>query len=423
MAQKRGKGFSVITHPLLAVGLFLIMGYLGGRAANALALPRVSGYLLSGILFSPSLFNILSSQMIDEKLCIITEIALSIIAYSIGGSLVLDRLKRVGKTVLWITLFQGVCAFLLTVVFLLPAMPFLTGFQGLEHSLLKTYLPMALVLGALSVATASSPLLAIISELRASGPFTTTLLGVTAISYCLCIIFFALATTITNTLIYPEAVFGIKVLGEAMGKIICSMLLGIPAAIFLKIIARLVRRREALLMVILGILFATSGLASLLKLSPLLPNMVVGFIIVNAERRHRDFFLVVEQIQEPLFGLFFGLAGAYIDLRILKAGGLLTAAILVIRMGAKELGVWIGTRISRAPKNVKKYLGIALFPQANLVVGLVLIGKEIFPSPMVSNFLINVVIGAVVISQLIGLPLVKYTLEKTGEAITAEENL
>jgi len=103
--------------------------------------------------------------------------------------------------------------------------------------------------------------------------------------------------------------------------------------------------------------------------------------------------------------------------------GLLTAAILVIRMGAKELGAWIGTRISRAPKNVKKYLGIALFPQANLVVGLVLIGKEIFPSPMVSNFLINVVIGAVVISQLIGLPLVKYSLEKTGEAITTEENL
>ena len=68
-------------------------------------------------------------------------------------------------------------------------------------------------------------------------------------------------------------------------------------------------------------------------------------------------------------------------------------------------------------------MGIALFPQANLVVGLVLIGKEIFPSPMVSNFLINVVIGAVVISQLIGLPLVKYSLEKTGEAITTEENL
>jgi len=413
----------MITHPLLAVGLLLILGYLGGRAANALKLPRVSGYLVAGMLFSPSFFNILSSQLIDRDLYVITEMALSIIAYSIGGSLVLDRLKRVGKSVLWITLSQGGSVFVLTVAFLLPAMPFLTGFQGSEYSLLETYLPMALVIGALSIATASSPLLAIISELRARGPFTTTLLGVIAISYGLSIIFFALASAIASILIYPGAVFGIKMLGEAMGEIIFSLLLGIPAAMFLITIARAVRRREALLMVILGILFGTSGVASLLKLSPLLANMVVGFVIVNLERRHHDFFLVVEQIQEPMFGLFFGLAGAHIDLRILKAAGLLTVAILVIRMGGKQLGAWIGTRVSRTPSNVKKYMGLALFPKANLAMGLVLMGKEVFPSPIVSNFLVNVVVGAVIISQLIGLPLVKYALGKVGETITAEEGL
>ncbi|NOQ95892.1 MAG: sodium:proton antiporter [Desulfobacterales bacterium] len=413
----------MIAHPLLAVGLLLILGYLGGRAANALKLPRVSGYLVVGMLFSPSFFNILSSQLVDKDLYVITEMALSIIAYSIGGSLVIKRLKRVGKSILWITLSQGGSVFILTVAFLLPAMPFLTGFQGSEYSLLETYLPMALVIGALSISTAASPIVAIISELRASGPFTTTLLGVTAISYCLSIIFFALASTIANILIHPGAVFGIKMLGEAMGEIIFSLFLGIPAAVFLKTIARLVRRREALLMVVLGVIFGTSGVASLLNLSPLLANMVVGFIIVNLERRHHDFFLVVEQIQEPLFGLSFCLAGAHIDLRILKAAGLLTAVILVIRMGGKYLGVWIGTKVSRVPKYVKKYLGLALFPKANLAVGLVLMVKEVFPLPIVSNFLVNVVVGTVIISQLIGLPLVKYALGKVGETITAEKGL
>ena len=413
----------MIAHPLLAVGLLLILGYLGGRAANALKLPRVSGYLVAGMLFSPASFNILSSRLVDRDLYVVTEMALSIIAYSIGGSLALDRLKRVGRSILWISLFQGGIVFLLTVAFLLPAMPFLTGFQGSEYNLLETYLPMALIIGALSIATAASPLLAMISELRARGPFTTTLLGVTAISYGLSIIFFALANNIANILIHPGAVFGIKMLGGAMGEIILSLLLGIPAAMLLKIIAHLVHRREALLMVILGILFATSGVASSLKLSPLLANMVVGFVIVNLERRHYDFFLVVEQIQEPLFGLFFCLAGAHIDLRIVKAAGLLTVAILVIRMGGKQIGAWIGTKVSRAPKNVKKYLGIALFPKANLAVGLVLVGKEVFPLPIVSNYLVNVVVGAVIISQLIGLPLVKYALEKVGETIAAEEDL
>ena len=273
------------------------------------------------------------------------------------------------------------------------------------------------------MATASSPLLAIITELKASGPFTTILLGVTAISYGLAIIFFALATATADILIHPGAVFSIKILVEVVAEIVFSLLLGISAAIVLKIIARLVLRREALLMVILGILLSVSGIASLLNLSPLLANMVVGFIIVNVERRRHDFFLVVEQIQEPLFGLFFGLAGAHINLGILKASGSLTLSILIIRMVGKQLGAWIGTRVTQAPKNVKKYLGLALFPKANLAMGLVLIGTEVFPQPVVSSFLVNVVVGSVIISQLIGLPLVKYALQKAGETVSHEEEL
>jgi Kef-type K+ transport system membrane component KefB len=411
----------MIAHPLLAVGLLLILGYLGGRGANAIRLPRVSGYLVVGMLLSPSFFDILSSQLVDRDLNIIVEITLSIIAYFIGGSLVLDRLTRLGKSIFWITLSQAGSVFLLTVTLLLPAMPLLSGLQGSEYSLSGTYLPLALLIGAVSIATASSPLLAIISEMKASGPFTTTLLGVTAISYGLSIIFFALATNIANTLIYPDAIFSLKTIEEAVQEIVFSLLLGIPPAIVLKVIARLVHRREALLMVILGTLFTTSGIAATFNISPLLANMVVGFVVANLERRHHDFFLVVEQIQEPLFGLFFGLAGANIDLRILKATGLLTAAILVIRMGSKGLGAWIGSKVTRAPSNVKKYLGLALFPKANLAVGLVLMSKEIFPLHKVSTFLVNVVVGTVIVSQLIGLPLVRYALQKAGETITPRE--
>lgn len=413
----------MIAHPLLAVGLLLILGYLVGRAANVLKLPRVSGYLVAGILLGPSFFNVLSSDLVGKDLYVIIEITLSIISYSIGGSLAIDRLRRVGRSILWITFFQAGSVFFLTVLFLLFAMPFFGGLQSSEYSLLGTYLPIALIIGAISMATASSPLLAIITELKARGPFTTILLGVTAISYGLAIIFFALATATADILIHPGAVFSIKILVEVVAEIVFSLLLGISAAIVLKIIARLVLRREALLTVILGILLSVSGIASLLNLSPLLANMVVGFIIVNVERRRHDFFLVVEQIQEPLFGLFFGLAGAHINLGILKASGSLTLSILIIRMVGKQLGAWIGTRITQAPKNVKKYLGLALFPKANLAMGLVLIGTEVFPQPVVSSFLVNVVVGSVIISQLIGLPLVKYALQKAGETVSYEEEL
>jgi Kef-type K+ transport system membrane component KefB len=405
----------MVTHPLLAVGLLLISGYWGGRAANIVKLPRVSGYLVAGMLLSPSFSNVLSHDLIDKDLYVVTEIALGIIAYTIGGSLVLERIKHLGKSILWITLSQAWAAFLLTAVFLIPAIPLLTGLTGSEYNLVSTYLPLALVIGAISVATAPGAVLAIISELKAGGPFTSILLGIIALDDGLAIIFFAFAGAAAHALIHPGTVSWVEMVGEAVAEIGLSILLGILAGMVLKYMAPLVHRREALLMVILGMVFSTIGVASLFGLSPLLASMVVGFVIVNLERRHRDFFLVIEQIEEPLFGLFFGLAGAHIDLVVFKSAGLLAVAILVLRIIGKQVGTWAGAKFSHAPENVQKYLGMALFPQAGVTIGLVLLGREIFHVPVVANILVNAVIGSVIINELISPPLVKHALIKADE--------
>jgi Kef-type K+ transport system membrane component KefB len=212
-------------------------------------------------------------------------------------------------------------------------------------------------------------------------------------------------------------------LGEAVAEIGFSLLLGALAGIVLKYTASMVRRREALLMVILGAVFCTSGIAASLNISPLLPNMVLGFIIVNLHRGRHDLFLVVEQIEEPLFGLFFALAGARIDLGVLKSAGLLALAILAARMSGKQLGTWVGAKISNTPRNVGKYLGLGLFPQAGVTIGLVLIAEEIFPATPVASILVNAIIGSVIINELIAPPLLKYALLKAGESPIAEEGL
>lgn len=404
----------MITHPLLGIGLLLVLGYWGGRAANAVKLPRVSGYLVAGMLLSPSFFNVLARRLIDQELCIVTEIALSIIAYSIGGSLVYDRLKRLGGNILWITVTQAVGAFLVTTAILVFTLPILTDLRGPEYDLLGTYLPMALVIGAMAVASAPGAVLAIISELQAAGPFTMILLGVIALSDGLAIIFFALASTAAHVLLDPGAVSWIAMLGASAAEISLSLLLGSLGGAWLILMARLVRRRESLLMVILGTLFLVSGIAVLAHLSALLANMVVGFIIINLERRHHEFFLVIEQIEDLLFGLFFSLAGAHLDLGVIKSAGLLALAILVVRMGGKQFGAWAGAKISRASKIVKNYLGLTLMPQAGVTIGLVLMAQEIFPAALAS-ILVNAVIGAVIINELVAPPLVKYALLKAGE--------
>lgn len=406
----------MITHPLLAVGILLILGWAGGRAANAMGLPRVTGYLLAGLLTGPAVFHVLSRTLVDKDLYVITEMALGVIAYAIGGSLVYERLKRLGSSILWITWAQAVGAFVVTSALLLPILPYLTHLVGPEYNLWRTYLPLVLVIGAISVATAPGAVLAIISELKASGPFTTTLLGVIAIDDGLAIMFFAFAEAASRALLNPLTSAWLPLLGGAFLEIALSLALGLAAGLVLQFLARFIRRREALLMVILGIIFAVSGLAALHQLSPLLANMVVGCFIVNREARHHDFFLVVEQIEEPLYGLFFALAGAHLDLSILKSAGLLAVAILVFRISGKQIGVWAGARISRAPDAIRQYLGLGLFPQAGVSIGLVLMAREIFPSPSVAGILVSGVIGTVIINELVAPPLVKYALVKVGEA-------
>lgn len=413
----------MLTFPLLGVGLLLILGYWGGRAANLIKLPRVSGYLGIGILLSPSTFNILDRELVNEDFYVITEMTLAIIAYTIGGSLIIKELKRLGGMILWVTISQAIGALLLTTVVLTHTLPFLTNLRGSEYDLLRTYLPMALVFGAISVATAPGAVIAIVSEFKARGPFTSTLLGVIAIDDGLAIVFFALAGAAAHFMIDPGSVPWMWMMEGAVAEIAFSVLLGIIAGAALKFMARLIRRREALLMVILGVIFVTTGLASVFKLSALLANMIVGFIIVNFETRHHDFFLVIEHIEEPLYGLFFGLAGTCMDLQILRFSGLLAIVILVIRIAGKQLGTWIAAKTCGAPENVKKYLGLGLFPQAGVSIGLVLIAREIFPVPEVANVLVNAVIGSVILNELITPPLVKYVLVKTGETFNAEKNV
>jgi Kef-type K+ transport system membrane component KefB len=412
----------MITHPLLAVGVLLILGWTGGRASNALGLPRVTGYLLAGLLLGPSIFNLFPRRLIDKDLYVITEMALGIIAYSIGGSLVYQRLQRLGRSIVWITFTQAVGAFVSSAVFLSLLIPVVTNLRGVEFNFWNTSLPLALIIGAISVATAPGAVLAIISEFKASGPFTTTLLGVIAIDDALAIMFFALAEAGARSLVHPLAPSWIQLLSDGFLEIVLSLALGLAAGFLLEYLARIIRRREALLMVILGGIFSVSGLATIGHLSPLLANMALGCVIVNRAARHHDFFLVVEQIEEPLYGLFFALAGAHLNLSVLKFAGVLAVAILVFRILGKQAGVWVGALMSQAPAVIRKYLGLGLFPQAGVSIGLVLMAGDIFPDPLVTSLLLNGVIGAVIINELIAPPLVKYALVTAGETSLLKED-
>jgi len=154
--------------------------------------------------------------------------------------------------------------------------------------------------------------------------------------------------------------------------------------------------------------------------SPLLGNMMFGFVVANFVEHHEDLFAVVEGVEEPIFGMFFTLAGAHLDLQVIQTAGWLALLITLGRFSGKLLGTYVGAQISGAPEPVKKYLGLALLPAAGVTVGLVMEAKGIFGVSSFSEVMVNGVLGSVIINELFTPFLVRFSLCKAGEITRTE---
>ena len=403
-------------HPLVYIGLLLLLSYTGGKVANYFKAPRVTGYLVIGMLLSPSLLGLFHESLVKEELTIITDIALSIIAFSIGGSLSLIKLKRLGKHIFWITFTQAFGAFISTTLMLSLFFYFIHSLGAIQSSFWTLYFPMAFVIGAISAATAPAAIMAIVHEYRAKGPFTTILLGVIALDDALTILFAAFAFSMAYVFVNQEAVSLTSFLFSPVFSICLSLSIGGVLGMCLRKLIGFVLQKEAMLGVITGAILLAGGLAISLKASHLLANMMLGFVVVNFVKHHEDLFVVVESIEEPIFGMFFTLAGAHMDFKVMQTAGLIALVITLGRFTGKLLGSRFGAQISHAPEAVKKYFGLALLPTAGVTLGLVLEARVVFGDTYLSDIMVNAVLGSVIINELLTPFFVRFSLRRAGEA-------
>lgn len=393
---------------ILALGLIVVLGFLGGLALEKLKFPRITGYIIIGVLLSPSLLNVISIETIGE-LGVVNDIALGLIAYLIGGSLHWESVRKVGKSIAAILPLQSLGTwFLVTLVLALLGHLIIPG-----GTFWQTYFPIAFIIGAVSCATAPAATMAIISEYKAKGPLTTTLLAVVALDDAIAVVAFAIALGVCQPLVNGLDASAYQILAIPLLQIFKSVAIGVVFAIALTYMARLVRTRELLLVVVFGMIMLCAGITSYLGVSAILANMVVGFIVVNKTRR-KDMFVVVEGIEDVIYAMFFVLAGLHFDLSVMKVAGILALLIVLARCVGKYTGTRAGARISHAPDVIRKYLGFALLPKAGVTIGLVLLAAIEFPT--FGPLMLNAVLASTIINELLAPPLTKYAIFKAGEA-------
>ncbi len=397
----------LIKEPLLEIGLVLIAGFIFGNVADFFKLPRVSGYIVAGILMSPNLLGLIDQDFLDRS-TVLVHGSLSAITFLIGGNLEWKKVKSLGKTIAAITLGEAETAFLLVTLGMILVMK-LSGW--VEGSVLAT----ALLFGALASPTDPAATLAVIHEYKAKGILTTSVLGVAALDDATGIVNFVVGNALALALL-GSSVTLLGVLKAISYKIFGAVFLGVLAGYALHFLGKFAKERKEVVTVTFSILFIAFSLAHVLGFDELLTTMTSGICLVNVDMDNSRYFSPLENyIEDLIFTAFFVVGSAFLDVGVLIKFYSMVLFYIGVRFAGKFLGVFFGGHISNAPSVVRKYLAFALFPQGGIVIGLALLTYQTPQFKDIGLLLVNVVIGATAIHEFMGPIFSKIALKRAGE--------
>ncbi len=389
---------------LASLGLILLLALLSGHLVRVLRIPEVTGYILAGMAFGPSMLGWLTHDNV-HALEALSEVALGLILFSIGAVFEVSLVRRIGAKIVRLTLVESLLAFIFVLLGML--------LSGLAWQI-------ALLLAAVSIATAPASTLMVLRECNARGPLSDVLLGIIAVNNIVCLIAYLLCAAVVNFVAtwgqagVTETLFraGFPLIWQLAG----SVALGFLAGIMLAGWARNVTETGEMLILLAGSVLLCVGVARMLQLSPLIASLAVGATMVNLSRRSRKLFQTLAGTDPPFYAIFFVLAGADLDVGRLASLGGVGIVYVLARGGGKFLGAWLGSRRAGLQPQVQNFLGFGLLTQAGLAVGLVMaIGRQ-FPDHYAS--ISTVVLSAVVVYEMVGPVCTKFAIVQAGEART-----
>ena len=384
---------------LTTLGCLLLVGLALDAVGRRTRLPRITLLVLFGMTLGSSGFDLLPVDP-DGWYETLADLALTMIAFLLGGELSKSTLKRHGRAILAVSLS----------ITLVSALVIAGGLFALGVPL-----DLALLLAGIGLATAPAATHDVIQEAGAEGPVTRTLLGVVAIDDAWGIIVFSILLGLVAVTPGVSPAAGVlDGLIDVFGALLLGTLIGLPAAYA----TGRIRPGKPTLTEALGVVLLSAGLSLWFDVSYLLTGMTAGVWIVNLARHHDYPFHEIEHISWPLLILFFVLAGAAIDLKAVLAGGTLTLCFISLRFASRLLGGWIGGRLGGLSRKEAALIGVALTPQAGIALGMALVAVKALPE--VAGLLVIVTVGSTVFFELIGPILTRFVLVRLGEAGSGE---
>lgn len=399
----------------MITGIILLTGFVLGELVRKAGLPRVTGYIVAGILLNPDLSGFIPADFANQTQPI-TDMALAFITFSVGGTLEFGKIRKLGKNILSIALFEAEFAVIFVAGGMILFAPLLVNLPG--DDLLTVVLPMALLTACLAAPTDPSATLAVVHEYKASGKVTSTIMGVAAVDDALGIINYSLAVAVSAVLVQGGGLSFSGAVVDPLLIILGSVALGALTGVIFNVICNHLRRETEgiLIVVVIGALMLCFGLASVFEIDELLATMSLGVVVSNFNPLRKKIFALLERyLEELVIVLFFTLACMHLDLFAVKNAMFLILVFVVFRTLGKTSGTMLGAKLSGAEPAVRKYTVGGLLPQGGIVIGLALMIRQEPYAAGFADIIIGVVVGATVVHELLGPLVSKFVLRKANE--------
>ncbi|MGD8850656.1 MAG: cation:proton antiporter [Anaerolineales bacterium] len=391
---------------LAIVGLLIAFSFLASKFFQSLGIPQVVGFIVAGVFLGTSFLNVIPLEL-SEDLTFISEIALGLIGFDMGSHLRFSQLRKMGRSIVFILLFESLGTFVLVSA----------GIYLITQSLHT-----ALIFGALSSATAPAATVDVLAEYQTKGPLTTSLLAVVGLDDAMSLLLFSLAIAGAEAILTgAETLSLIQIIEYPIFEIGGSILLGVISGLLLNTIMQRMKSFHDSMAISIGFVFLAVGLSETLGLSLILTSMVMGITVVNRSPEHgQRIRFTIEQAGPVVYVLFFTLVGARFQLALIPTMGILGLAYVLLRSFGKFAGAWIGGTIGGAEPAVRDNLGLGLLSQAGVAIGLALNCEcrfaELGPEGLALGALVlNVITATTFIVQIIGPIGVKLAVQRAGE--------
>ena len=403
---------------LLSLSIALLAGLLLSRLVKRIQLPAVTAYLIAGVLIGPFVlgaFDIPGIGIAAEQLegfGIISDVALGFIAFSMGNEFRLAQLKKIGKQATVIGVFQAIFTTIIVDAVLIAlhlAMPD------------KLTLPAAIVLGAVATATAPAATLMVVKQYKAKGPVTDILLPVVALDDAVGLMVFAVSFGIAKSL-STGSIDVLSVIVEPVLEVVLSILLGLVMGGLFTFCEKFFHSRSKRMAVSVTFVMMTVAISSLkfdvghfhVGFSSLLACMMLGTVFCNFCDVSEELMDRADRWTAPILILFFVISGAELELSVFADAAVVIAGVtyIISRSIGKYSGAFISAKMTKCNKNITKYLGITLLPQAGVALGMAIKAIELGPDGAIVR---NITLFAVLIYEIVGPFLTKIALTKAGD--------